>query len=578
MNQIKRNNQEGQVVLITVLLFLFISLSVVLGFGAASVKSFKNTEDFTRSKQSYFTAESGLEDIAYRLSSGKTTAASQELVLNGATTTTTITPSGSGNEIISTGDYSSLNRKVRMLINPSATGASYSYGIQVGSGGLRMEAKEATVNGNVYVNGDISGNSSGGNSTVTGTAVAANKNTIDISQQNFLPVSPASSIDFDRVAGAQDFAQSFIPATTTIIKNVSFYIKKTSTPGAINNVYIMSNSGINPGAILATGSFDDAITTSYAWNNVTFSSNPTLTDGTIYWIVIDVGGSVSGTKYYTVAANTGVYTRGSSRTMTYNTAWNATTTADAYFRAPMGGIGSTLDHVDVGGDAIAYNITNSSVTGTLYCQKGSGNNKGCSATSTEPSPRDFTITQEMIDGWKADAEAGGTVSGYNIGSNTTLGPKKIDGSLTTSAGVMVTLTGTVWITGGYTPGGGMGQGVTLDVGYGDNSGVIIVDGNVDLSNNITFSGAPGHPKSFVLVLSTNTSGSAITVGNNAGAVLLDAPYGTIQFNNNAATKESTAKELVLKKATVTYDTGLVDAHFSSGPSSGGGISGWKEVQ
>jgi len=582
LSQIKitANTQRGQVVLVTVLFFLFISLSIVLGFGSAMVKNFKNTEDFVRSKQSYFTAESGLEDAVYRLTTGKTTAASMNLSLNGASTVTTITPSGAGNEIVSLGDYGSLNRKVRTVLNPTSTGASYGYGIQVGSGGFTLGNSGSGVTGNVYVNGDIFGGVQSGQSFVTGTAVAVNKVPVDIEQENLLPVTPPSSIDFHRSSGAVDFAQSFTPSTTTAIKNVFFYIKRTGSP-TINNIYIMSNDGSNrPGSILATGSFDSVLTTSYKWNNVTFTSNPTLTKDVIYWIVIDVNGSSSGSNYCTVAANTSVYTRGDSRTMTYNTAWNATTTKDAYFQVSMGGTGSTIDKMVIGGDAVAYTVTNSTVTGTIYCRIGSGNNKACTATSTDPIVRDFTITQAQIDEWKAVAAAGVPTAGYNIPQNSSvsLGPTKIEGDLTSGNNVVMTVTGTLWITGNYAPGGGTGQKVKLDSTYGANSGVIIVDGEVDLSNNIPFEGS-GDPDSFILLITTSSSANAVTVGNNAGAVLLEAPNGTIHFNNNAGAKESTANRIELANgATVTYDTGLVDAHFSNGPSSSGGISGWREVQ
>jgi len=585
------NRQSGQVVLITVLFFLFISLSIVLGFGSAAVKNFKNTHDAFLSKQSYFTAESGVEDIAYRLSTGKITSASQELALNGATTTTTVTPSGSGNEIIAIGNYTTLNRKVRTLLNPTDIGASYGYGIQVGTGGLTLSNTDSGINGNVYVNGNITGMGWNG-SYASGTAIAADQSPVDSSQKNDTPTSPSSTIVFDNAASSQDFAQSFTAATTSVLNEVAFYIKRTNTaPTGTVTINIMNDSGsVTPGStVLATGSFDSAITTSYAWNNVTLSSHPTLTINQTYWIVIDVSTTGSGTKNFILGANSNGYSGGVGKRGAYGGSWLASAGTDAYFRVCMGGVTSTIDGVHIGsngvGDAIAHTVKNSKIEGTLYCHTGSGNidENGNAITCTYPSPdpvtKDFTITQAMIDQWKAEAEAGGVVSGYNIDADTSLGPKKIDGNLTTSSKIKMTLTGTVWITGDYIPGGGTGQEVNLDIGYGDNSGVIIVDGKVDLANNISFNGAAGHPKSFILVITTSSLGDAIVVGNNAGAVLLDAPNGTIHFDNNAGAKEATAKKIELSNGSnVTYDTGLIDAHFSNGPGSGGGISGWREVQ
>ncbi|MCK9352029.1 MAG: hypothetical protein WCT49_03660 [Candidatus Paceibacterota bacterium] len=580
------NNQRGQVMLITVLMFLFISLSIVLGFGSAAMKNFKNTEDFFKSKQSYLTAESGLEDAVYRFTTGKPTFASMSLSLNGADAVTDITDLGLEKEIISTGSHNSLDRKVKTRFVPDSSGTSYSYGIQVGTGGFTLGNSGSGVNGNVYSNGDILG----GASFITGTAVAADKVPMNIEQQNILPVSPiGNTIVFDDAAATQDFAQSFTPSTTTAINEVSFYIKRTSSaPTGTLTVRIMNDNGSGaPGATtLATGSFDSSFTTSYRWNSVTFSSHPTLTKDTVYWIVLDVSTTGSGTRNFILAANANGYARGIGRRGVHGGTWAASAGTDSYFQVCMGGAGSTIDNMVIGGDAIAHTITNSTVTGTLYCHVGTGNNKACTATTTQPVAKGFSLTQAKIDEWKAAAEAGGTIAGFNMEEDTSIGLKKIDGDLTTANGIKMTLTGVLWITGDYAPGGGLGQEVTLTPSYGENSGVIIVDGKIDLSNNILFSGS-GNPNSFILLLTTSdcpdsaycAGQPAITVGNNAGAVLLEAQDGTLHFNNNAGANEATAKKIELSNgATVTYEFGLADTHFTTGPGSGVGILNWREIQ
>ncbi len=152
------NRQSGQVVLVTILMFLFISLSIVLGFGSVAVKNFKNTESFMQSKQSLLASESGMEDVVYRLKNAMTTNSSETLTLNGSTVTTTISDVGSDKQVISSGDTSSRVRKVQSLLTVSSTpsGASFNFGVQVGAGGFTLH-NSSSIKGNVYSNGPIEG-------------------------------------------------------------------------------------------------------------------------------------------------------------------------------------------------------------------------------------------------------------------------------------------------------------------------------------------------------------------------------------------------------------------------------------
>jgi hypothetical protein len=564
------NRQSGQVVLITVLMFLFISLSIILGFGSSAVKNFKNTQDFFKSKQSYYAAESGIEDAVYRLSSGKPTTASMNLSVNGADTVTTTTNIGSGKDIISIGDLTGLQRKVKTHFSPEATGVSYSYGVQVGNNGM-IFANNSGVVGNVYVNGDITG----GSGDISGTAVAVNKVPMNIEQQNIMPVSPPSTITFGTAAASQDFTQSFSPSTTTVINEVAFFIKRTSTaPAGAVTVNIMNdNSGVPGPTVIATGTFDSSFTTSYVWNNVTLTTHPTLTKDATYWIVIDIAGSTfNASRYYTLGANTNGYTRGVGRRGSYGGTWLASAGTDAYFRVCMGGVGSTITNIAIGGNAIAHTITGGSVAGSKYCHIGTG----CLATTTDPVAKDFAITPTMIAGWESDALAGGEMSGVITGGDLTLGLKKINGNLTISGGDILTVSGALWITGNFTAGNG--AEIQLDPAFADGSGVIIVDGLIDISQNVIFRGS-GTAGSYILLLTNSTSANAVTIAQNAGAVLLEAPNGTITFQQNSGAKEASANKIVLEEnAEVTYELGVADTLFTSGPGGGGGISGWRETQ
>ena len=162
--------QGGQAVITSVVFLLFISLSLIFGVSNSAIREFKIAQDTIKSTQNYFTAESGSEDISYRLKNGKQVSPSQTLGLNGATTTVTVEDVGANDkEIISISDFDNLIRKVRTQLTVSTTGASFVYGVQAGDGGFDLQ-NSATINGNVYANGPINGANS---NTIKGDAISA---------------------------------------------------------------------------------------------------------------------------------------------------------------------------------------------------------------------------------------------------------------------------------------------------------------------------------------------------------------------------------------------------------------------
>lgn len=255
--------------------------------------------------------------------------------------------------------------------------------------------------------------------------------------------------------------------------------------------------------------------------------------------------------------------------------------------ATVAGNGNKLDGITVGADANVHTCEDSTIGGTLTYVSG-GSVVRCTAGSTvdggpsEIQPLDFPITDENIDDWRSDAATGGTLTGdQTISSNTTLGPKKIDGNLTISNNVVVTLTGTVWVTGTFTPGNN--AQIVLDTdAYGDNSGIMIVDGEVHVDNNVILSGT-GSSTSYLLVVGASTStdidNPAIDVVNNVDSAILFAPYGLMRLRNNVDLVEATAYQMHLdNNAVITYEIGLQNTTFSSGPSGGSGVVSWKEVE
>src|SRR5437762_2802190 len=85
------SRQGGQAMLIAVIFFLFISTTVVLGIALPILRYVKSTQDAYASRESYFGAQSAIEDITYRLGSNKQVGSTETLSLNGGFISTTVT-------------------------------------------------------------------------------------------------------------------------------------------------------------------------------------------------------------------------------------------------------------------------------------------------------------------------------------------------------------------------------------------------------------------------------------------------------------------------------------------------------
>lgn len=588
-------NQKGNVLIIVMMLFVVISLSVALGLIAPVLRSTRIAANNLHSKRSYFIAESGVEDVLYRLRHGMEVSSSENLVLGTVETTTAVTDvSGTQKEINAIGDSQNRARKISMVV-AHGEGVAFNYGVQVGRGGMSLLGSSG-INGNVYANGDIYGSSS---SFITGSAIAANTESLSADQINGETGTPSASITFGNANATQDLAQSFTVSEEVPINKVQFYIKKTGNPSNAT-VYIMANSGTSPSTTyLATGTLSaSAVTTSYGWVNVSFSTNPVLQTGVTYWVVVDA--STSASNNYTVGANTNGYAAGIAKVGQRTGTWNATSpaTLDAYFQMYLGGLTSKIYgdsqwnqlHVGTSGTGIAHahTVTATNATGTIYCQTGSLNNKACNTTLADPSPQDWPVSDGNVQAWKDEATAGGTITGnVNAGSGyqtVNMGPTKIVGNLSVGGSATLNITGTLWVTGDLVI-DGSGK-VKLSSAFGSGSGTIIVDGKVviDGSSPVTGSGTAGSYLMIVSLSDCPTSSScgganAIDAGGAAGAVVLVAQNGTINFSGSASAKQATGYRITLSGATtITYESGLANMNFSSGPSGSWAISSWKETQ
>ena len=289
------------------------------------------------------------------------------------------------------------------------------------------------------------------------------------------------------------------------------------------------------------------------------------------------GGQINGNVYSngSVTATNGVTVTGTIIAANPSTTTNATVGGGSYVGAVNVGTGSV-------GDVWAHTVTGAQVAGTIYCQTGTAatnhNNKECDKARSDPPQQNFPISDADIQIWKDYASAGTVFSGSKTVGSTgaTIGPMKITGNLIVNGGGTLTLAGTVWVQGNITfTGGGK---LALASGYGTSGGVLLADGLISLNGGSVYAGS-GTAGSYPLIITTSSSDSAIDVSGGSGAVVLVAQNGTISLSGGTSARAMAANRIVVDTGgTVTYDAGLVNFNFSSGPSGGWNISSWKEVQ
>lgn len=574
MKHQKHQYQKGNALIIVMLLFVVVSLSISMGLIAPTVSAVRSVKDNLESKRSYAIAESGVEDVFYRLRTAKQVSSTEIVVLGDQQSTTTVTDiTGGKKQINAVGDSNDRNRIINVIVQ-QGTGASFVYGMQSGQGGIAM-ANGSKVDGSIYANGPIVGSG-----TIVGSATSANSAALYADQQNGTGT-PANDILFGNTSGSQDIAQSFVLSQTQPVNKVQLYLKKIGSPSNLTARLVTDASGSPSSTTIASGTLSaSSVSTSYTWTDLTFSSTPQLIAGTLYWLVLD--GSTSPSKYYSIGGDTG-YANGSAKTGQYSGTWGNTSPSglDTYFKVYLGGVSGLVDGITVGygtnvGNAYANTINGSTVAGVVYCQTGSGNNKTCDTSLADPVAVDMPISDANIQDWKDIASAGGVYSGnYTLDSATgSLGPQKVNGNLSVINGSELTLTGTIWVTGNVDINNNAKVG--LASWYGTSSGVIIVDGTVTIGNNSNFTGS-GSSESYIMILSTSSSTSAITLSNNAGAVMLYAANGTVNVDNNAGASSINGYKINLSNnAVITYKTGLANTNFVNGPGGSWSATSWRE--
>lgn len=579
----KAHKNGGQVIMGALLLFLTISTTVLVGIATPVAIQVRTAADFLQSKQGYISADVLNEEALYRLNKGRTLPSTLVLSFNDATSTAEITDVGGAKQIIATGISGAFTRLSKSIFS-QGEGLSINYGLQVGDGGVTMSGSP-TIAGNVSSNGNIVGS---GVSTITGSAIASTASVQTTDQSNGAGT-PAVNTTFGNTNASQDFAQSFTVSTTTSVARAMVYVRKTGTPANVTARIVTDSSNKPSSSALMTGTLSASqVTTSYGWVPVVFTSNVSLTPGTTYWLTLDVPSNSTTNTYVMGVSNTNSYSSGSvmlGRQGVSNSWTSPNANHDAFFQIYLGGV-SSISGVVVNGNASAYAVNNSTVSGTLSCQSGTGNNKSCNTASSTPTPTTFPFSESNITEWKAEAEAGGVRnSSWTIGgvTSTSTGPIKINGNLVVGESGRLTLNGTLYVTGDLTIDGA--ANLNLASSFGASSGVIVVDGKINIIGSGAVSGS-GTSGSYIIFLTTSNCGgtascggaSAINVSGAAGAVVLLAPNGQVAFSGSASAKAVIAYKMSLTGATtLNYESGLADIEFNSGPSGSWITNSWKEI-
>lgn len=468
-------------------------------------------------------------------------------------------------------------RTVRVQITIDATNVAFNYGVQVDQGGLGM-ANNARINGNLYSNGSAVG---GNGSRITGDVYIATGLTDDVSHQ-MQSAGADGEFQFGRANPVIDVAQSFKPTRDGPVSEVRLRLKKVGNT-ANRPVAIVGDTGDNPddSEIFSTGTLiaSQVSENTYDWISIPLSPVQDVEDGTIYWIVIDAEQQTSKYWYWAKDKNQGYGNGVGKSTQDWAAAsptW-AAVDGDFNFRIAIGGAVTSIDNVDVTGSAHANTIKDLAVTGDAYYRSLINSTVGGTShpDTDDPPLQPLPFSDANIADFETSAAAGGVTNctgTLTISGTVTIGPQKYTCNVTFGNGSSITLAGPIWVTGNMNA--DLNAVIRLDPAYGNGSAVIVADnpadptgsGIISIENNLQIFGS-GSPGSYIMMLSTHSGATpAISIHNNTTGAIFYSSKGTIKVFNNVQLKEATGYRLELEEnATVTYESGLANIIFTSGP-------------
>ncbi len=223
--------EGGYAALMTTLITVVVSLTIIGALTFFSLKEVSVNRTFTKSIESRYISEAGIEDATYRIVSGKQIGTQEILNVGSGSTTIIVTTTGNQKTVRSEGKRENIQQNLETKIDiPSGPpSTSFNYGAQVGSGGVEM-SQNSQIQGSVYSNGSMIGPTSSSNATITGNALAAGTSQIvDLivngnAQANKIIDSviggaATSTADINGVVAGRGFANQII---NTVINQNSF--------------------------------------------------------------------------------------------------------------------------------------------------------------------------------------------------------------------------------------------------------------------------------------------------------------------------------------------------------------------
>lgn len=575
------NNQKGQVFILAIIVLGLLIINTLILIGGSFLFK-ENTRYSTSALQATNLAEAGIDKAVATLNAtGGSYSGEPETTLGNGSYQVSVTTKDASTKIIQATGYipnkaNATSKKTITIQVSKGVGTSFNYGVQVGDGGLDM-SNNSTVNGSVYANGNIT---MANIAKINGDAYVAGGIQPVADQQSDCTGVNCDDFIFGKVVGGQsqlDVAQSFTPSTTNVLNKVSLKLKKIGSPSDLTVRILGDSSGSpNKNNVLTSGTLTaNLVTTSYGFVDVIFSSPPTLSEGSTYWIMIDT--SANNSNYWSWSEDTAQgYNGGKAK---YSTNWQASTpvwtqiSGDLGFQTYMGGVstsivGSSLSSIT--GNAHANRLQNLSIGGGAYYQSASGITAGSlHPGSPDPVAQPMPISDSEITEWKNEASTAGVHTGNITTCPATLPSGSYVGNITLPGNCTVTVGSPIWITGSLNFSGN--DTIKLDSSYGVSSGVLIVDGSSTINNNNKLQGS-GTTGSYLIYLSTfdskdDPSGTpAVYLQNNGNSGIIYTNLGDVKIANNNSMTEITAWKLTLQNnVTVNYDQGLASTFFSSGP-------------
>ncbi|MBI4089784.1 MAG: hypothetical protein HY421_00110 [Candidatus Kerfeldbacteria bacterium] len=551
------------------------------------------------------------------------------IALGNGTFSSVVSGSGSSRTVTSTGTLTGANgvsKTIKATLSAGGTGVAFHYGVQVGQGGLDMD-NNSYIAGDVYSNGSIIGKTT--QAQIRGTAIVAGGTALNPDQQqnvqtsDFTVGNPSSQEDAAQSFRAGD--SNYLNKVSLYIKKVSTPNDATvrivtDTAGSPSTTALTTGT-LNAGLVTGTYGWVDVTFSSnpallnnttywivldansnsskyYVWgkhdnsgygNGVgkyssDWDANPWNDANGDFGFKTWMGGVVTKLKSIKIPSSV------SGATAHANTIEGVDVKATIKCTAMTGSTVSgnvecgAVTGSTIAGNVTAENVTDSTISGNLTCETQSANTVAgtinCPTSVTppaDPSPLAFPISDGNVNQWKADAQAGvPPISGdHVVSANSSLGPKEITGNLSfNSNNLILTVTGTIYVHG--TVSITNGSKIKCAAAYSGDSCIVMADGSIDLTNNGIFEGS-GTAGSYVMLLTTSNclgvaqagcapNNSAIYIANNAIGAIFYATQGQIYLKNGVALTEATGYKLKLEEnANVTYQSGLVNTNFVSGP-------------